>query len=93
MNPAKCNDQDYIDFLIASQRAFTCTEAARCQPDDRQNVAHDSYNRLLERLPQNTEALWKESRALVDLKGGVLILEDTTIDKPYSEKMDYVTYA
>jgi hypothetical protein len=73
--------------------AFTCTEAARCQPDDRQNVAHDSYNRLLERLPQNTEALWKESRALVDLKGGVLILEDTTIDKPYSEKMDYVTYA
>lgn len=32
MNPPKCNDLDYIHFLIAAQRVFTCTKAARCQP-------------------------------------------------------------
>jgi len=31
MNSSKCNDLDYINFLIASQEAFTCTKEARCQ--------------------------------------------------------------
>ncbi len=91
MNPARCDDADYIDFLIASQKAYTCTEAARCHPaDDQHQPAHDSINRLLERLSQNTEALWIEARKLVNLKGGVLILDDTT--KPYADKIEYVTY-
>jgi len=33
MNRAKCNELDYIHFLIAAQKTFTCTEAARCQPE------------------------------------------------------------
>src|SRR3712207_7587691 len=28
----KVTDLDYIQFLIAAQRVFTCTEAATCQP-------------------------------------------------------------
>ena len=33
LNPAKCDDLDYIHFLIASMTmdVFSCTEAARCQ--------------------------------------------------------------
>ncbi len=98
MNPARCDELDYIDFLVAAQKAFTCTEAARVQPAAAAGAAagdapaHDSFNRLLERLPQDTEALWEESRRLVNLREGVLILDDTTLDKPYAEKMDYVTY-
>ena len=97
MNPARCDELDYIDFLVAAQKAFTCTEAARVQPAAAGAAAgdapaHDSFNRLLERLPQDTEALWEESRRLVNLREGVLILDDTTLDKPYAEKMDYVTY-
>jgi len=34
MNPPKVDDLDYIHFLIAAQKVFTCTEAARSQPDD-----------------------------------------------------------
>lgn len=34
MNPPKANDLDYIHFLIAAQKAFTRTEAARSQPED-----------------------------------------------------------
>jgi hypothetical protein len=29
----KCHDTDYIDFLIASPKAFCCTEAAAVQPE------------------------------------------------------------
>ena len=29
MNASKVSDVDYIQFLIAAQRVYTCTEAAR----------------------------------------------------------------
>jgi putative transposase len=96
MNPPKCHDDDYINFLIAAQRRFTCTEAARSQPDGDAPLtippAHDSFTRFLQRLPSNTEALWSEARSLIDPRSGVLIVDDSTLDKPYAEKMDYVTY-
>jgi putative transposase len=99
MNPPKCHDEDYINFLIAAQRQFTCTEAARSQPSDGDAPvtippAHDSFTRFLQRLPPDTEALWNEARRLIDPKreGGVLIVDDSTLDKPYAEKMDYVTH-
>jgi len=76
MNFAKYNDEDYINFLIASQKSFKCTEAARCDPaDDQHRPAHDSVNRMLERLPQSTEALWEEAKPLVNFNAGVLILD------------------
>jgi putative transposase len=34
MNPAKCHELNYIHFKIAAQKVFTCTEAARCQPEE-----------------------------------------------------------
>jgi hypothetical protein len=33
INPPKCDDLDYLYFLIVAQKVFTCTEAARCQPE------------------------------------------------------------
>ena len=92
MNPPQCDDLDYIHFLIAAQRVFTCTEAARCQPQAEDAPAHDAFTRLLQRQPFNTEALWQEAKAFVDRKRGLLVLEDTTLDKPYAKKMDLVTY-
>ena len=102
MNPPKCHDDDYIDFLIATQRQFTCTEAARSQPDSpggddeaatySMPPAHDSFTRLLERLPQDSEALWDDAKKIIRIAEGSLIIDDTTLDKPYAEKMDYVTY-
>jgi putative transposase len=100
-NPPRCDDEDYIDFLVASQKAFTCTEASRSQPSDDDDAvhqllppaaAHDSFTRLLERLPQNSEALWNDAKKIIRITEGCLIVDDTTLDKPYAEKMDYVTY-
>jgi hypothetical protein len=66
MNPPKCDDLDYIHFLIAAQKVFTCTEAARCAPEGERAPAHDAFTRLLQRQPPDTEALWQEAKAFVD---------------------------
>jgi putative transposase len=92
MNPPKCDDLDDIHFLIAAQKVFTCTEAARCQPEGQHSPAHDAFTRLLRRQPLDTEALWQEAKAFVDTKRGLLVLDDTTLDKPYAQQMELVTY-
>ena len=92
MNPPKCDDLDYIHFLIAAQKVFTCTEAARCQPEGQHSPAHDAFTRLLRRQPLDTEALWQEAKPFVDPKRGLLVLDDTTLDKPYAQQMELVTY-
>ena len=84
MNPAKCDEHDYIHFIIAAQRAFSCTEAARCQPDEADAPSHDAFTRLLTRQPPDTEALCRETRGLLRRKAGVLVLDDSTLDKPYA---------
>ncbi len=33
MNAPRCNPADYIAYQIASPARYTCTEAARCQPE------------------------------------------------------------
>lgn len=96
MNPAKVDGYGYINYLIAAQRTFTCTEAARSQPTPpgacaSGTPAHDSFNRLLERSFQDRDSLWREAKPLVSLKGGTLVLDDTTLDKPYAKRIELVT--
>lgn len=92
MNPPRANDEDYINFLLASQGRYTCTEAARSQPDEKQiRPSHDAFTRLLLREPQDTGSLWEEAEPMVSKGSGVLVLDDTTLDKPYSKKIALVT--
>jgi putative transposase len=82
MNRPKCTEYDYIQFLIAAQTAFTCTEAATSQPEQADPPAHDAFTRLLQRQPPDTAALWREVEPRVFRHEGVLVLDDTTLDKP-----------
>jgi putative transposase len=92
MNPPRASDEDYINFLLASQGRYTCTEAARSQPEERANrPSHDSFTRFLLRQPQDTGQLWEEAEPIVSKNSGVLVLDDTTLDKPYSKKISLVT--
>lgn len=91
MNAPRCTEADYIQFLVASPRAYTCTEAARVQPDSSFAPAHDSFTRLLTRLEPDPEALWAEAEPLVEKADGVLIIDDSTLDKPYAKHIDLVT--
>ena len=40
----------------------------------------------------DTEPLWAEVRKLITLKEDYLIVDDTTLDKPYSKKIGFVRY-
>ncbi len=91
MNPAKCTENDYINFLVAAQRVFSATEAARSQPEGGAGPAHDAYTRLLQRLPPDSQALWAEVEGCVKKEGGLLVVDDTTLDKPYAQHMALVT--
>lgn len=86
MNPAKCDEYDYINFLVAAQTVFSTTEAERVGI-----AAHDAYTRLLQRLPTDSQALWNEVKPCVDQKTGVLVVDDSTLDKPYAKEMALVT--
>lgn len=91
MRAAKVTASDYIQFLLAAQQVFSCCEAARCQPAQSDIIAHDAFTRLLARLPPDTVALWQEVEPLVNKQSGLLVLDDTTLDKPHARKMDLVT--
>jgi hypothetical protein len=85
MNPPKVTDEDYINFIIATPRDVTATEAERVQPESKNAPAHDAFTRLLQRLEPDAETLWQEAQPQIDLKSGLLILDDSTLEKPYSE--------
>ena len=90
MNEPKVSDLDYINFLVASPTVFSCTEAARVQPDIPRRAAHDALTRLLHRLAPDSTPLWTEAQQHVILHAGLLIVDDTTLDKPYAQQIALV---
>ena len=90
MNAPKVTDLDYIDFLVAAPRVVSCTEAARSQPPGPRRAAHDALTRLLQRLEPDATPLWEEAQDHVDLTRGLLIVDDTTLDKPYARQIALV---
>lgn len=91
MNAPKCTEYDYINFLVAAQQVFSAVEAARSQPESENAAAHDAYTRLLQRLPPDSEALWAEVEPCITPTSGMLVIDDTTLDKPYAQAMGLVT--
>jgi hypothetical protein len=57
MNLPKVIDEDYINFIIATPRDVTATEAERVQPESKDAPAHDAFTRLLARLEPDAEML------------------------------------
>ena len=81
MNPPKVTDEDYINFIIATPRDVTATEAERVQPECKNAPAHDAFTRLLQRLEPDAETLWEEAKTQIDLRSGILILDDSTLSE------------
>ena len=42
MNPPEVTDEDYIQFLIATPKVCSATEAARVQPEEALSLIHIS---------------------------------------------------
>lgn len=92
MNPARVQPEDYIQFLLATPKVCSATEAARVQPAVPGAPAHDAFTRLLHRLEPDPATLWNEVAAYVHRRQGVLVLDDSTLDKPYARHMQLVGY-
>ncbi len=90
MNPPKVSDEDDIQFLIATPKVCSATEAARVQPEEVNAPQHAAFTRLLHGLQPKAQALWKEAAAQVERQGGVLVVDDSTLHKPSAEKMALV---
>jgi hypothetical protein len=88
MNPSHYDEYDYINFLVATPKSYSCLEAGRVQPLKANAAAHDAITRMLHRKEPTSEDLWQEAQALVDMEGGLLELDNTTLDKLYANKMD-----
>src|SRR5450432_1515968 len=90
MSQTKVTPTQFIDFLIATPSHATATEAQRTQPHVADPAAHDAYTRLLHRLEPDSQTLWQDVQPDVRNTSGVLVLDDTVLDKPYARKMDLV---
>jgi hypothetical protein len=91
MNPPKYTAIEYINFLIATQKSYSCSEAERVQPTTESAAGHDAVNRLLHRLEPDPKELWQEAKAYVELEQGILVIDDTMLDKWYAKHIDLVS--
>ena len=69
----------YCQFLLASQRNFTVTQAA-----DLAAIPHDTITRWLTNTKLTPNILWEHVEHLVEKEGGVLVVDDSVIAKQYS---------
>lgn len=87
MQRQKCNLDLYVNFLTASQKQFSGVELSKVSPEP---MAHDSVSRWLSSAKLTPKLLWQQSQTLVNKRTGYLILDDSVLDKPYSQKMALV---
>jgi len=81
------SDCDYINFLVAAHCDVSCVKAAECFSGNGVVITHDRFNRFLTRQSLTPETLWDEVEPFVEKQTGWFVLDDTVIDKIYSEKI------
>ncbi|MGB0468952.1 MAG: IS701 family transposase [Pontibacterium sp.] len=82
---ARCTLPMYIGFLLSEPNSATCTRLAEVM-----NMSHDSVNRFLSREQYEPRDLFNEASSQLNLKGGTVNVDDSTLDKPYSHQMELV---
>ncbi len=87
---ACCNQNMYISYLLSDPHYTSCTRLS----DILQSVSHDSINRFLERERYEPKDLFDEEKEKIELTGGTLSVDDSVLDKPYSDssKAAFIDY-
>jgi hypothetical protein len=75
----------YIGFVLTEPKSATCSRMA-----DIVKISHDSANRFLLREAYEPKDLFDEAAQHLHLTGGILSIDDSVLDKPYSHKMALV---
>jgi hypothetical protein len=79
---AKCNRAIYTLFLLCEPKYVSCVRLAQILG----NLSHDSINRFLWREDYTPKDLFDEVAPQIELEGGTLSVDDTVIDRPYSNQ-------
>ena len=81
---AHCTIDLYVRYLLAQPQGSGCCELAEIL----KTVSHDSINRFLCRERYEPKDLFDElvNQGWLDLVGGVLSVDDTVLEKPYSQR-------
>jgi len=78
----------YIEYLIASPRNYTCSHLA-----EHLEVSHDSVSDFLAQAKVRAADLWEQVKELIqDDEEGYLIVDDSVQDKRYSQKIELARY-
>ncbi len=72
---------------MSEPKSATCTRLSEVM-----NISHDSANRFLLRESYEPKDLFNEAKKLLNLVGGTLNVDDSTLDKPYSQHMELVAH-
>jgi Transposase DDE domain len=78
---ARCNDEIYIFYLLSDPQYTSCTRLAGIT----ETISHDSINRFLERERFEPKDLFDEEKNKIEWVGGILSVDDSVLDKPYSD--------
>lgn len=80
LSTAKCNEEIYSAYLMSEPNNASCLRLSEIIPE----ISHDSINRFLNRERFNGHDLFIEHMNELDLCGGVLSIDDSVLDKLYS---------
>ena len=82
---ANCTLPMYMGFLMSEPKSSTCTRLSEVM-----GISNDSVNRFLLRESYDPKDLFNEAKQLINLIGGTVNVDDSTLDKPYSQKIELV---
>lgn len=82
---ALCTLSLYIAFLLTEPKYSNC-----CRLAEVMSISHDSINRFLGRENFDSKDLFNEAKEQLILKDGVVSVDDTVLDKPYSNHQNFV---
>ena len=77
---AQCQLEHYTLFLLSEPKHGGCSRLAEILGD----VSHDSVNRFLLRERYEPQDLFNLVKSIINLKGGILSVDDTVVEKLYS---------
>jgi hypothetical protein len=78
---ARCNLDMYTSYLLSDPDNTSCSRLASIM----NNLSHDSVNRFLERERYTPRDLYNQIDHEIIPEGGVLSIDDSVLDKPYSD--------
>lgn len=84
---ARCTMPMYIAFLLSEPH-----NPSGCRLAGLMNISHDSVSRFLQRDHYGPKDLFDQAKSQLNLEGGIVSVDDTVLDKPYSQYIALVSH-